>query len=219
MTLQGRLALAASTLAALAAITAGAAPAFAQTTARHTSVMADAGTQMATVKITSPTQGNTVPPDMYVVGVQITVPAQYAKDVTVHPAFVTPTSKYFKPGPNYYFPGLVVTDTGTTGKIGGPMKNIAGLFQMIGVRWNLAGSEVIDAEWLVGKPLFSTVKMPCLRAYVVKGAAPAVLPANPANTDIGTAFHGMTLLSNVAKIDFYTGAMSSAGSSSSTMGG
>ncbi len=216
MTLQGKFALAATTLAALAVTAAGAAPAFAQTMAHHTSMMPAVGTQMAEARIVSPTQGNTVPPDMYVVGVQITIPAKYVKDITVHPALVTPTSTYFKPGANHYFPGLVVTDTGASSKIGGPMKNIAGLFQVIGVRWNLSGSEVIDAEWLVGKPLFSSLKMPCIRAYVVKGMAPAAVTAEPTNMNIGAPFHGMTLASNVAKVDVYTG---SGSSGSAMMGG
>lgn len=188
-------------LAALGAV-AVTAPVFAA--GHDTSMMGNKNQQMAQVKLIAPEQGNTIPGAGYAVEVQVTIPAAYAKKISVTPAFVTSASPYFKPGASHYFPGLVVTDTGTVSKVGGPDKNLAGLFQIIGVRWNLDGSEVIDADWYVLKPLFSNVGMPCIRAYVVQGTAPDVVPANPTNMDIGNMFHGMTLVSNVAKTDFYT---------------
>lgn len=160
--------------------------------------------QMAKVAILSPGQGDTIPSSHYVVELKITVPANDVKAIAVKPAFVTPTNPHFKPGRSVYFPGLVVTDTGTVAKVGGPMRNIAGLFQVIGVRHNLSGSEIIDVDWFVGKPLFSGNSMPCIRAWVVKGKAPSMIPMNPTNMDIGKKMKGMTLISNVAKTDFYT---------------
>ena len=160
--------------------------------------------QMAKLSILSPGQGDTIPSDHYVVELKITVPASDVKAIPVKPAFVTPTNPHFKPGANFYFPGLVVTDTGSIAKIGGPMRNIAGLFQVIGVRHDLSGNEVIDVDWFVGKPLFSGNSMPCLRAWVVKGKAPAMVSMNPTNMDIGQNVKGMMPISNVAKTDFYT---------------
>ncbi|MCY0869864.1 MAG: hypothetical protein OWT27_04650 [Firmicutes bacterium] len=177
------------------------------------------GKQMAETKLLSPQQGDMIPKDHYVVEVQFTVPRAYAKDIPVMPAFVTPSSPYFKAGPNHFLPGLVVTDTGTAKKLGGAMRNLAGLFQIVGMQWNLSGSEVITADWFVAKPLFSAIPMACIRAYLVKGMAPAMVPMNPTNMDIGTAMHGMTLISNVAKTDFYTGSMKSMGHLGSMSGG
>ncbi|KYP79632.1 hypothetical protein [Ferroacidibacillus organovorans] len=181
---------------------AAALPALAAT--HHRAMAAPKGMQMAQVKVVSPQQGDKIPGSGYTVEIQITIPAAYAKKIPATSAFVPPTSPYFKAGASHFFPGLVVTDTGTVAKVGGASKNLAGLFQIIGVRWNLAGSEVINADWYVVKPLFSNLAMPCIRAYVVSGTAPSSVAANPTNMNIGTAFHGMTLVSNVAKTDVYT---------------
>lgn len=159
--------------------------------------------QKAQVTILSPVQGDLIPGKGWDLQIQVVVPARDAMDVPAMPGFVTPTSPYFKPGPNHYFPGLVVLDTGTVQKVGGPMKNLAGLFQVVGVSKNLAGDTVIDADWLVLKPLFSAVSMPCIRAFVVSGTAPAMLSSYPTNRDIGKMVDGHTLLSNVAKVDVY----------------
>ena len=70
------------------------------------------------------------------------------------------------------------------------------------------GSEVITADWVVAKPLFSAISMSCIRAYVVKGTAPDMISTNPTNMNIGQAFRGLTLASNVSKTDFYTGSSS-----------
>jgi len=173
------------------------------------SMMTMMGKQLAETALLSPQQGDMIPKDHYIVEVQFTVPRAYAKDIPVMPAFVTPSSPFFKAGPNHYFPGLVVTDTGTAKTLGGAMRNLAGLFQIVGMQWNLSGSEVITADWFVAKPLFSAIPVACIRAYLVKGMAPAMVPMNPTNMDIGTPMHGMTLISNVAKTDFYTGSKKS----------
>ncbi len=160
--------------------------------------------QVAQVSIVAPLQGDTIPSDHYAIEVQITVPKSEVGKIPVTPSFISPTSPNFKAGASQAFPGLVVTDTGTAQKVGGPQKNLAGLFQIIAVRHNLAGDEVVDADWFVGKPLFSMNNMPCIRAYVVTGKAPDTIAANPTNKDIGMNFHGFTPLSNIAKTDVYT---------------
>lgn len=169
--------------------------------------------EKAQVTILSPAQGSATGPMGWDMQVRIVVPARYAKAIPATAAFTTPASPYFKPGPNHAFRGLVVTDTGTVAKLGGSARNLAGLFQIIGVSKNFAGDTVIEADWLVLKPLFGAVAMPCLRAYVVSGTAPASVPTAPTNALIGGRILGRTLLSNVAKVDV----VASAGASNSGM--
>ena len=167
--------------------------------------------EKAQVTILSPSQGSATGAMGWDMQVRIVVPARYAKAIPATPAFTTPTSPYFKPGPSHAFPGLVVTDTGTAAKLGGGARNLAGLFQVIGVSKNFAGDTVIEADWLVLKPLFGAVAMPCLRAYVVSGTAPASVPTPPTNALIGGKILGHTLLSNVAKVDVIASAAASSG--------
>ena len=168
------------------------------------SMMQPLGPQMALATILSPSEGGTVAPTGWDLQVQILVPARYAAMVPATPALIPPTSPFFKPGPNHAFPGLVVTDTGTAAKLGGPARNLAGLFQVVGVEKDLSGDTVIEADWLVGKPLFGAVRDTCVRAFVVSGTAPAMIPSEPTNQQIGGKVAGHTLLSNVAKVDFTT---------------
>ena len=169
---------------------------------------AAAGTQEARVTILSPTVGDHLPGAGWDVQIQVVVPAKYA--IMATPALIGPTSPYFKPGPSHAFPGLVVTDTGTAAKMGGASENLAGLFQVVGVQHNFQGDTVIEADWLVGKPMFSAVSMPCIRAYVVAGTAPKTVPTPPTNKAIGTKVAGHMLLSNVAKVDGTTASTGSA---------
>ena len=172
--------------------------------------MAPIGAQKAQVTILSPTEGATLPGAGWDLQVQVVVPAADRTVVAATPALVGPTSPYFKPGPNHAFPGLVVTDTGTNAKLGGPDENLAGLFQIVGVETDFQGDSVIEADWLVGKPLFGSVPMPCIRAYVVSGTAPAQVATAPTNRDIGAKVGVSTLLSNVAQVDVATGGTAAA---------
>ncbi len=189
-------------LVGAAALMMAAAQASALAAAHHRAMGAMApGPQRAEVTILSPSQGDQVPGAGWDLQVQIVVPARDAASIMASPALIGPTSPYFKPGPSHAFPGLVVTDTGTAAKLGGPSGNLAGLFQVVGVQKNFQGDTVIEADWLVGKPLFNAVAMPCIRAYVVSGVAPAKVPTPPTNADIGAKVAGSVLLSNVAKVD------------------
>lgn len=188
-------------LAATGAMLLAAAGAGALAGTSHAAAMTGAPVEKAQVAILSPAQGSATGPLGWDVQVQIVVPARYGAMVPASDAFVTPTSPYFKPGPNHALPGLVVTDTGTVAALGGAGRNLAGLFQIVGVSRNFEGDTVIEADWLVLKPLFGAVAMPCLRAYVVAGTAPALVATAPTNANIGAAVAGHTLLSNVAKVD------------------
>lgn len=163
--------------------------------------MAPNAAPKALVTILSPGEGSHLPATGWDLQVQVVVPRADRSAVPVTPALIGPTSPYFKPGPSHAFPGLVVTDTATAARLGGPSENLAGLFQIVGVHTDFQGDTVIEADWWVGKPLFEAAAMPCIRAYVVEGTAPAHVPAAPTNRDIGARVAGAVLLSNVAQVD------------------
>lgn len=110
------------------------------------------------------------------------------------PYFNDPASSTFHPGPDPGAAGLVVllstTPTIANTPFQGPNTNLAGLFQINGVAevhhhlaetWN---------TWQVGKALFGSGPVK-LTVYVVKGTAPAVVPAT-----------GLKPISNVATVPF-----------------
>lgn len=109
------------------------------------------------------------------------------------PFFNDPTSTTFHPGADPGAPGLVVLLSSTPNKPGtpfqGPNTNLAGLFQINGVA-TVAGKAEAWNTWLVGKAAFGTGPSR-LTAYVVKGTAPAVIPAG-----------GIKKISNVVNVPF-----------------
>ena len=100
-------------------------------------------------------------------------------DAGYRPFFKSPDAPSFTAGTNRGAPGLVVllsTTPATPGTaLQGPNTNLAGLFQINGVGMVRGGRTRILNTWHVGRPTFGTGAA-TLTAYVVKGAAPAVVP-------------------------------------------
>lgn len=110
------------------------------------------------------------------------------------PYFNDPSASTFHPGPDPGAPGLVVLLSTTPNKPGtpfqGPRTNLAGLFQINGVARVGGGLAETWNTWQPGKPLFGTGPSR-LTVYVVRGTAPAVVPAT-----------GLKRISNVVTVPF-----------------
>ncbi len=110
------------------------------------------------------------------------------------PFFNNPTAPTFVPGPNGGAPGLVVLLSTTPDTPGtpfhGPTTNLAGLFQINGVGTVRSGLTQTWNTWQIGKAGFGSGPS-TLTVFVVKGTAPAVVPAT-----------GLELISNTVKVPF-----------------
>jgi predicted lipoprotein with Yx(FWY)xxD motif len=110
------------------------------------------------------------------------------------PFFNNPTSPTFKPGPDGAAPGLVVLLSTTPDMPGtpfqGPGTNLAGLFQTNGVGSVKHGLAQTWNTWQIGKAGFGSGPA-MLTAYVVKGTAPAAVPAA-----------GVEVISNKVRVPF-----------------
>jgi predicted lipoprotein with Yx(FWY)xxD motif len=110
------------------------------------------------------------------------------------PFLNNPAAPTFAPGTNGGAPGLVVTLSTTPTTPGtsfqGPDTNLAGLFQVNGVATSKDGRLQTTNTWQIGKAAFGSGPA-TLTAYVVKGAAPAVVPAR-----------GLEKISNTVKVSF-----------------
>jgi hypothetical protein len=108
--------------------------------------------------------------------------------------FNNPTSPTFGPGVDGGAPGLVVLLSTTPDMPGtpfhGPSTNLAGLFQVNGVGSVRGGLTQTWNTWQVGKAGFGSGPS-VLTAYVVRGTAPAVVPAT-----------GLDVISNTVKVPF-----------------
>lgn len=77
--------------------------------------------------------------------------------------------------PSPFAPGLVVLLSSTPKKAGGPLANLAGVFQLVDVAKSHGHNELI-ADWEVGKPgAFGKGKKVTLIAFLVKGRAPGIV--------------------------------------------
>jgi hypothetical protein len=95
-------------------------------------------------------------------------------------------AKGYKPGilpakapgighPSPFAPGLVVLLSSTPKKAGGPLANLAGVFQLIDVAKSDGHNELI-ADWEVGKAgAFGKGNKVTLIAFLVKGTAPGIV--------------------------------------------
>jgi predicted lipoprotein with Yx(FWY)xxD motif len=117
-----------------------------------------------------------------------------APEAGYKPLFNNPTSPTFQPGPNGAAPGLVVLLSTTPDTPGtpfhGPNTNLAGLFQINGVGSVRGGLTQTWNTWQVGRAGFGSGPS-ILTAYVVKGAAPAVVPGS-----------GLEVISNKVNVPF-----------------
>jgi predicted lipoprotein with Yx(FWY)xxD motif len=118
------------------------------------------------------------------------------------PFFNNPTSPTFKPGPDGGAPGLVVLLSTTPNMPGtpfqGPGTNLAGLFQTNGVGTVKRGLAQTWNTWQIGKAGFGSGPS-VLTAYLVKGTAPAMVPAA-----------GLEVISNKVKVPFTISAAATA---------
>ena len=110
------------------------------------------------------------------------------------PFFNNPTAPTFLPGQNGGAPGLVVMLSTTPDTPGtpfhGPRTNLAGLFQINGVSAAKSGLARTWHTWQIGKAGFGSGPA-TLTAYVVRGAAPGIVPEG-----------GLDVISNVVKVPF-----------------
>ncbi len=110
------------------------------------------------------------------------------------PFFNNPTAPTFVPGPNGGAPGLVVMLSTTPDTPGtafhGPSTNLAGLFQINGVSTVRGGRLQTRNTWQIGKAGFGSGPS-TLTVFVVKGTAPAVVPAT-----------GLDVISDTVKVNF-----------------
>jgi len=117
-----------------------------------------------------------------------------APEAGYKPLFINPTSPTFGPGVDGGAPGLVVMLSTTPDTPGtpfhGPNTNLAGLFQINGVGSVRGGLTQTWNTWQVGKAGFGSGPS-VLTAYVVRGTAPAVVPAT-----------GLDAISNMVKVPF-----------------
>jgi hypothetical protein len=117
-----------------------------------------------------------------------------APEAGYKPLFNNPTSPTFAPGANGGAPGLVVLLSTTPDMPGtpfhGPNTNLAGLFQINGIGSVRGGLTQTWNTWQVGKAGFGSGPS-VLTAYVVRGTAPAVVPAT-----------GLDVISNMVKVPF-----------------
>gem|GEM_PF-6777146 len=181
---------------------AGAGPAMAQARSHTTMMMAH---QEASVTILSPMKGDKVGSTGWDVELQVVMPAKSM--IPVMPGI--DTSMDMMAGPSKAFPGLVVTDSSTAPKMGGPSENLAGLFQVVGERHDAKGDVVVDATWFVGHAMSMGEAMCTIRAYVVSGKAPAKEAMAPTDKAMGGMVGANKLVSNVAAVTVSSSAMSS----------
>ena len=99
-----------------------------------------------------------------------------------------------QPGRNPAYQNLVVTLSTTEPALGGPQANIAGLFQIVSVSQQSAGSGEIWATWVNGQPRFGVDIDSALDAYVVSDPAPATAPADRS---------GLNVVSNIVHVPFH----------------
>ena len=77
--------------------------------------------------------------------------------------------------PSPFAPGLVVLLSSTPKAAGGPLANLAGVFQLVDVARN-SGHNELFADWEVGKAgAFGKGKKVTLLAFLVKGTAPGIV--------------------------------------------
>jgi hypothetical protein len=110
------------------------------------------------------------------------------------PFFNDPTAPTFLPGQNGGAPGLVVLLSTTPDTPGspfhGPRTNLAGLFQINGVTTTKAGLARTWNTWQIGKAAFGAGPA-TLTVYVVRGAAPGIVPEG-----------GLDVISNTVRVPF-----------------
>jgi hypothetical protein len=99
-----------------------------------------------------------------------------------------------RPGRNAVFPSLAVTLSTTDTALGGPQANLADLFQIVSISQQADGSTQAWATWTNPAARFGVDVDSVLEAYVLRGDAPATLPADHTGLDlvsnvIHTAFH------------------------------
>ena len=179
----------------------GTAAAVAMAAALTGSAVAAAGHGMmseAKVTFLSPKAGDVVTRSGWDVEIQVVAPTSAM--LMVKSSFMSAMGTDMMGGPSRAFPGLVVTDSATSTKFGGPMANIANLFQVIGVRHDAKGDLVVDADWFVQPGELAMAAMPSIRAFVVSGTAPATVMKMPMANGAGGMWAGHTVLSNVAAV-------------------
>jgi predicted lipoprotein with Yx(FWY)xxD motif len=182
-------------VSALIALSAGASPAAAKVDVRKTPA---APVQLS---VFSPGRGDVAGTDGagFVVDLSLTAhnPAANAllsPEAGYKPFFNNPTAPTFKPGVDGGAPGLVVMLSTTPNTPGtpfqGPNTNLAGLFQINGVGTVKGGLTQTWNTWQIGKAGFGSGPA-VLTAFVVRGTAPAVVPAT-----------GLDVISNTVKVPF-----------------
>jgi hypothetical protein len=112
-----------------------------------------------------------------------------------------------RPGRNAVFPGLVVTLSTTDASLGGPLANLADLFQLVSVSQQPDGSAEVWATWVNAAAKFGVDVDSVLDAYVVRGDAPATVPADRTGLDV---------VSNVIHVGFHIAGPAAGTSTSSS---
>ena len=199
----GRLARAVLALAAIAlfALAAIASPAGAQMYPATAAKTAKAAPRPVRLNVFSPGVGDTAGQEGagFVVDLSLTARnlaanSLLAPEAGYKPFFNNPTAPTFKPGPDGGAPGLVVMLSTTPTMPGtpfqGPSTNLAGLFQTNGVGTLKHGLTQTWNTWQIGKAGFGSGPS-TLTVFVVKGTAPAVVPAT-----------GLDIISNTVKVPF-----------------
>jgi hypothetical protein len=116
------------------------------------------------------------------------------------------TSGTGRPGRNAVFPSLVVTLSTTDQALGGPAANLADLFQLVSVSQQPDGSAEVWATWVNAAARFGVGVDSVLEAYVVRGDAPATVPADR---------NGLDVVSNVIHVSFHINGQAASTSTSS----
>jgi hypothetical protein len=129
-----------------------------------------------------------------------------SKDPTLVKAGIR-TSGPGRPGRNAAFPGLVITLSTTDASLGGPLANLADLFQLVSVSQQPDGSAEVWATWVNAAAKFGVDVDSVLDAYVVRGDAPATVPADR---------NGLDVVSNVIHVGFHIAGPASGTSTSSS---
>ena len=111
-------------------------------------------------------------------------------------------------GKSEALPGLVVIFNNTPTALGGPGRNLANLFQFIGIqdRLDLGGRvayRFIEAVWIVGAPSWCGWTN-AFAAIVINNNAPDIVPdANGDGVIDGRDLAALGLASNIASVTFY----------------
>jgi predicted lipoprotein with Yx(FWY)xxD motif len=186
---------------ALFGLAASASPAGAQMYSTTATKTAKTALQPVRLSVFSPGVGDTAGQDGagFVVDLSLTARNQAANSLLApeagyKPFFNNPTAPTFKPGADSGAPGLVVTLSTTPTVAGtpfqGPNTNLAGLFQTNGVGTVKHGRTQTWNTWQIGKAGFGSGPS-TLTVFVVKGTAPALVPAT-----------GLDIISNTVKVPF-----------------